>query len=32
VAAELLPLVAQLRAFEFVGPDGRDYGLNVRVR
>ena len=30
--AELAPLVARLRAFHSVGADGRDHGMNVRVR
>lgn len=30
--AELAPLVAALRHFNSIGPDGRDHGMNVRVR
>ncbi|KAG2426337.1 hypothetical protein HXX76_013094 [Chlamydomonas incerta] len=31
-AAELVVPLAALANFQFVGPDGRDYGLNVRLR
>mgnify|MGYP001807149485 CR=1 FL=1 len=31
-AAELVVPLAALANFQYVGPDGRDYGLNVRLR
>jgi hypothetical protein len=32
MAAPLLPLLRCLNNFAFIGPNGTDYGMNVRIR